>query len=78
MLNINPHTLLSFRQAKEKTKKKKRGAKAWAEKHRTGRKRRAGEWKMSGDSGGICPTGILNFHSLLQTHVYTKREGESV
>lgn len=49
-------------------------AKTWTEKDGTKRQRRADEGRMREDSGGIYPTGILNFHSSSQTHkqVYIK------
>lgn len=49
-------------------------AKTWAEKDGTKRQRRADKGRMREDSGGIYPTGILNFHSSSQTHkqVYIK------
>ena len=77
MLNIHHHTPPSFRQPQrenESTEKQRHGQKKTEQED----KRRAGEWKMRGDSGGICLTGILNFHSLSQTHKheYTQRKRE--
>lgn len=72
MLNIHHPTPPWFRQTEwggGKVEGREPGeAKTWAEKDGTKRQRRADEGRMREDSGGIYPTGILNFHSSSQTH----------